>query len=122
MWSILRTDEIVRWITDLDDDAKEAIYKSLLILSEIGPSLGRPHVDSVRGSTYPNMKELRVQNKKRVFRIFFAFDPKRNAILLIGGDKRGDKKFYDTMIARADELYTLHLARTGRNHESKKKH
>ena len=55
------------------------------------------------------MKELRVQNKNRVFRIFFAFDPKQTGILLIAGDKRGDKKFYKTMIPQADKLYEKHL-------------
>jgi hypothetical protein len=121
MWLILRTDEIMSWIAEFDDNAKEAIFKSLLVLREIGPALGRPHVDSVKGSAYPNMKELRVQNKNRVFRIIFAFDPRRNAILLIGGDKRGNKKFYDTIIAKADALYTRHLARTGKKDENKTK-
>jgi hypothetical protein len=109
MWTIIRTEELVGWIRELDDDAKESIFKSLLVLRETGPALGRPHVDTVKGSEFPNMKELRVQNKGRVFRIFFAFDPVRNAILLIGGDKKGDNKFYDEMIPRADELYRRHL-------------
>ncbi len=70
MWTIQRTEEFSSWITGLDDDAKEAIYQSLLVLREIGPALGHPHVDTVKGSSFPNMKELRVQNKGRVFRIF----------------------------------------------------
>jgi hypothetical protein len=115
MWTIQRTGEIAAWITSLDDDAKEAIYKSLLVLREIGPALGRPHVDSVKGSSFPNMKELRVQNKGRVYRIFFAFDPERDAILLLGGDKRGNKKFYDTMIPRADALYRVHIGKMRKN-------
>jgi len=121
MWTIERTDEIEAWITGLDVEAKAAIFKSLFVLREIGPSLGRPHVDSVKGSAYSNMKELRVQNKGQVFRIFFAFDPKRDAILLIGGDKRGNKKFYETMIPKADELYSLHLAKLRKRYESNKK-
>ena len=122
MWKILRTNEIVFWIRELDDGAKEAILKRLLVLREIGPSLGRPQVDTVKGSEYPNMKELRVRNRGRVFRIFFAFDPSRNAILLIGGDKRGDKRFYEEMIPKADELYRRHLAILRKNDENKKKH
>ncbi len=98
MWIIERTEEILAWIAQLDDDAKEAIYKNLLILKDIGPSLGRPYVDSVKQSKHKNMKELRVQNKRRLFRIFFIFDPDRKAILLIGGDKRGDKRFYQRLI------------------------
>lgn len=109
MGIIKRTDEIVNWIKGLDVDAKEAIYKNLLILKNIGPSLGRPYVDSVSKSNHKNMKELRVQNKQRLFRIFFAFDPNRDVILLIGGDKRGDKRFYQRMVPMADTLYDQHL-------------
>ncbi len=67
------------------------------------------------------MKELRVQNKGQIIRIFFAFDPKREAILLIGRDKRGNKKFYEIMIPKADELYRLHLAKLRKRYESNKK-
>ncbi len=109
MWRIDRTDEVAAWIAELDNDAKEAIYKNLLILKDIGPSLGRPYVDAIKASKHKNMKELRVNNKKRVFRIFFVFDPKRNAILLIGGDKRGDKRFYQRMIPIAEKLYDRYL-------------
>src|SRR5208282_2494504 len=109
MWSIDRTDQISKWIKELDEDAKEVIFKGLLILREIGPSLGRPHVDTVKESRHKNMKELRIQNRQRVFRILFAFDPDRKAILLVGGDKRGDKRFYQTMVPRADYLFDEHL-------------
>ncbi|MCK4765183.1 MAG: type II toxin-antitoxin system RelE/ParE family toxin, partial [Candidatus Aminicenantes bacterium] len=105
MWVIERTDEIAEWIIELDDDAREAIYKNLLILKAMGPTLGRPYVDSIKDSRYKNMKELRVQNKKKLFRVFFVFDPDRKAILLIGGDKRGDKRFYQRLIPIADNLY-----------------
>lgn len=118
MWNIERTDEVASWIMELDDDAKEAILKGLLILKEIGPSLGRPYVDSVKRSKYQNMKELRIQSKLRIFRIFFAFDPERNVILLIGGDKRGDKRFYQKMIPIADRLYDRYLKKLGEKHEN----
>ncbi len=105
MWEITYSDEIDSWLKTLDNDALEAILKVLMILSEIGPSLGRPYVDSIKQSKYKNMKELRIQNKKRLFRILFIFDIKRNALLLIGGDKRGDKRFYKRMIPIADKIY-----------------
>lgn len=111
MWIIERTDEVAKWISVLDDDAKEAILKNLFILSEIGPSLGRPYVDSVKRSKHSNMKELRVQCKRKLIRILFAFDPDRKAILLIGEDKRGNKKFYQTVVPKADKLYDAHLKR-----------
>lgn len=109
MWIIDRTEEIAEWIKKLDEDAKEAILKSLLILQEIGPSLGRPYVDTINESKHKNMKELRIQNRQRLFRILFAFDPDRKAILLIGGDKRGDKRFYQKMIPIADALFGKHM-------------
>jgi len=109
VWPIDRTDQFSDWMSQLDADAKEALLKSLLILHEIGPSLGRPYVDTVKESRHKNMKELRVQNKLRVLRIFFAFDPDRSAILLIGGDKRGDRRFYQQMIPIADALLDKHL-------------
>lgn len=109
MWKIKRTNEIIEWVTSLDDDAKEAILKTLLILQEFGPSLGRPYVDTIKESRHANMKELRIQNKLRIFRIFFIFDIERNAILLIGGDKKGNKLFYKRMIPIADKLYDRHL-------------
>jgi hypothetical protein len=109
MWAIDRTEQVLEWINDLDEDAKEAIFKSLLILREVGPSLGRPYVDSIKESRHQNMKELRIQNRQRLFRILFAFDPGRNAILLVGGDKRGDKRFYQKMIPLADSLFDEHL-------------
>jgi hypothetical protein len=122
VWQIERTDEIANWIFSLDDDAKEAILKNLIILREIGPSLGRPYVDSVKGSRHKNMKELRIQNKKRVIRIFFIFDPDRKAILLIGGNKRGDKRFYEKIIPIADNLYEEYLERRSKKNGNKKKH
>jgi hypothetical protein len=109
MWIIDRTEEIAEWIKKLDEDAKEAILKSLLILQEIGPSLGRPYVDTINESKHKNMKELRIQNRQRLFRILFAFDPDRKAILLIGGDKRGEKRFYQKMIPIADALFDKHM-------------
>jgi hypothetical protein len=115
MWELDRTDELAEWVKSLDDDAREAIFKNLLILKEIGPALGRPYVDTVKQSRHKNMKELRTQNKKRVLRIFFIFDKTRKALLLIGGDKRGDKRFYERMIPLADDLYDKYLSSRRKN-------
>lgn len=122
-WEVNRTDEVLAWITTLDEESKIAILKSILILSDIGPELGRPHVDVLKGSKHKNMKELRVQNKKKVFRILFAFDPIRRAILLIGGDKKGDDNFYKKFIPKADSLYDQYLIKLEEeiNNERKKK-
>jgi hypothetical protein len=120
MWIIDRTNEVAQWIAQLNDEAQEAIYKNLLILKNIGPSLGRPYVDSINESKHKNMKELRIQHKKKLFRIFFVFDPERKAILLIGGDKRGDKRFYQRLIPIADKLYDQYLEKKENGNEKKK--
>lgn len=122
MWTLERTKEIADWVKNLDDDAKEAILKVLFILQKLGPSLGRPYVDTIKESKHQNMKELRIQNKKRVFRIFFVFDPKRKAILLVGGDKKGDKRFYKKMIPIADTLYDKYLLKMEKKNERKKEY
>jgi hypothetical protein len=111
MWEIRWTAEFEEWIVSsaVDPPARSDIRSSLLILREHGPALGRPHVDTIQGSRYPNMKELRVQSKGRPFRIFFAFDPVRRAILLIGGNKQGNRRFYDQYVAIADALFERHL-------------
>ena len=81
----------------------------MLVLERVGPGLGRPRVDTLKGSRYTNLKELRVQSNGRPFRILFVFDPVRNAVLLIGGDKSGRKRFYDTMIPLAERIYREYL-------------
>jgi hypothetical protein len=83
------------------------------ILEEYGPALGRPFADTLKGSSYPNLKELRVQHSGRPFRILFAFDPRRNAYLILGGDKTGDSNWYSDAIRRAEAIYALHLKEIG---------
>lgn len=104
-----QTGEFGDWYKTLDADAQEDIYEYLEVLKKLGPKLGRPYVDTIKGSQYPNMKELRVQSKGRPFRIIFAFDPERTAVLLTGGNKKGDKRFYKIMIPIADKLFSKYL-------------
>lgn len=98
-----------KWWKTLDENEQVSIAASVLVLEEEGPNLGRPHVDTIEGSRHTNMKELRTQHGGRPLRTFFAFDPRRAAILLIGGDKTGDKRFYDRLVPVADDLYDVHL-------------
>jgi hypothetical protein len=87
------------------------MFTAVRLLEEKGPLLGRPYADTLNGSKHKNMKELRAPHKKDVaLRAAFAFDSNRAAILLIGGDKHGERGFYEKMIAKADELFTAHLA------------
>lgn len=109
MWNIEYTDEFERWWDALDEDEQASVDASVRLLEEIGPSLSRPHADHVKGSKYPNMKELRTQHQGRPYRTLFAFDPRRVAILLIGSDKTGDKRWYKKFVPIADRLYGEHL-------------
>ena len=109
MWDIEYTDEFKEWWDTLTDDQQEDLVASVELLRNLGPALPRPHADVVKGSKYPNMKELRTQSQGKPLRTLFAFDPRRCAILLIGGDKTGDKRFYEKMVPIADKLYGEHL-------------
>lgn len=90
-----------------------AIAARARLIEEFGPQLGRPHVDTLEGSRHANMKELRCQTDDGVWRIAFAFDPGRKAVLLVGGDKSGssEKRFYRRLIAKADDRFDDHLRR-----------
>src|SRR5262245_49874407 len=109
MWDVEYTDEFGRWWATLQEEVQESIAHDVGLLEQIGPGLGRPRVDTVKGSKFSNMKELRTQHRGEPYRTFFAFDPRRCAILLIGGNKGGDARFYQTFIPLADRLYEEHL-------------
>jgi hypothetical protein len=87
------------------------------LLAQFGPQLGRPRVDTLKGSRHANMKELRLSAADGEWRVAFAFDPARKAILLIAGDKSGtsEKRFYREPIRKADLRFDEHLARYKRN-------
>jgi hypothetical protein len=108
-WDVEYTDEFDEWWSSLSDDEQADIAASVELLELHGPQLGRPHVDTIKGSRHTNMKELRTQSGGKPLRTLFAFDPRRTAILLIGGDKTGDNRFYDRMVPIADDLYDTHL-------------
>jgi hypothetical protein len=109
MWEVEYTDEFGVWWETLDEWEQESVGASVELLRQMGPQLPRPHADTLTGSKHTNMKELRTQHQGRPIRTLFAFDPRRTAILLIGGDKTGDKRFYERMIPLADRLYDEHL-------------
>ena len=109
MWEVEYTDEFELWWTNLTEDEQADVNASVELLENHGPQLGRPHVDTIKGSKHSNMKELRTQSGGKPLRTFFAFDPRRAAILLIGGDKTGDDRFYDRMVPIADGLYDTYL-------------
>jgi hypothetical protein len=98
---------------ELPDDAQDELLAHAALLEQFGPTLGRPRVDTLKGSRHANMKELRFRANDGVWRVAFAFDPKQQAILLVAGDKSGkaEKRFYRTLIKKADERFDAHLTR-----------
>lgn len=109
-YEIRATPEFREWMQTLTPAERESFDTAVNLLRERGPMLGRPYVDTVKNSAFANMKELRTAHDKHLaLRALFAFDPRRTAILLIGGDKHGKRGFYEKLIRQADELYREHL-------------
>ena len=111
-WTVLFHDDFETEFNAFDKQLQDELLAHALLLGEFGPNFGRPTVDGLKGSKHPNMKELRFGWEGGVWRIAFAFDPKRQAILLIGGDKGGadQRRFYKQLIKVADERFDNHLA------------
>jgi len=109
MWEVEYTNEFEEWWETLGEAEHKRISYSVNLLREAGPSLPFPHSSEAKGSRHGAMRELRSQCEGRPLRTFYAFDPRRTAILLIGGDKTGDDRFYDEMIPKADKIYDEYL-------------
>ena len=113
-WEVEFTDEFNDWWTELTAEEQEDISAIVGVLEERGPGLRRPHVGPIVTSRHANMKELIIQHAGRPYRVLFAFDPRRAAILLIGGDKTGNANWYDEFVPRADALYDQHIVQLNR--------
>lgn len=108
-WHVEYTDEFGEWWSGLSESQQEDVAASVALLETLGPHLPFPHSSGVEGARHRHMRELRVQSGGKPLRTFYAFDPRRSAILLIGGDKTGNDRFYETFVPIADELYDIHL-------------
>ena len=108
-WDVEYTDEFGQWWGLLTEAAQESIDASVRLLEQLGPQLGFPHSSGVAGSRFRHLRELRVQHHGRPLRILYAFDARRSAILLLGGDKTGDDRWYREQVPVADRLYQAHL-------------
>ena len=108
-WDVEYTDEFGTWWTELEDIHQDRIAATVGLLAAQGPSLPFPHSSGINGSRHAHMRELRVQSGGAPLRIFYAFDPRRTAILLIGGDKTGKDRFYEDYVPLADDLYDVYL-------------
>jgi hypothetical protein len=115
-WSVILADEFNPEYEALHEEVQDEIVAMSLLLEISGPLLGRPHADTLHGSRHANMKELRFHAADGEWRVAFAFDPHRRAILLVAGDKSGGSqtRFYRELIRKADERFDAHLGRVNR--------
>lgn len=112
-WTVEMADEFVSEFTALDQAIQDELLAHAKLLEQFGPTLGRPTVDTLKGSKHANLKELRFDAADGVWRTAFAFDPRRHGVLLAAGDKSGasEKRFYRGLIATADARFDAHLER-----------
>jgi hypothetical protein len=122
-WVVEIGDEFEPEFNDLDEEVRTEILAHTRLLQQFGPQLGRPRADTLNGSRHANMKELRFDAADGVWRVAFAFDPKRKAILLVAGDKSGvsEKKFYKALITKADDRFDAHIARIKEKEKKERK-
>lgn len=115
-WAVEMATEFKPEFDQLHQDVRTEILAMSLVLQKFGPQLGRPRVDTLKGSRHANMKELRFSAADGEWRVAFAFDSRRRAILLVAGDKSGgsEKRFYRELIRKADNRFDAHLAGIGR--------
>jgi len=109
-WDVEVADQFGVWWNDLTVEEQESIVPVVRLLQTHGPSLRFPYSSGIAGSRHPHMRELRIQHEGRPYRILYAFDPRRAAILLIGGDKTGNDRWYGEYIPLADRIYDEHIA------------
>ena len=112
-WTVLIGDEFEPEFLTLPREVQDETLAMTRLLQQFGPNLGRPRADTLKDSRHANMKELRFNANDGVWRVAFAFDPKRRAILLVAGDKSGgsQKRFYRELIRKADDRFDAHLER-----------
>jgi hypothetical protein len=120
-WDVDLHDEFVPEYGELHKDVQDELLAHIALFERFGPQLGRPRVDTLNGSRHANMKELRFDAAGGVWRFAFAFDPKRRAIVLCGGDKSGgsEKRFYRRLIEKADDRFDAHLTAIKQQKERK---
>jgi hypothetical protein len=108
-WHVEFTDEFEEWWNGLEESEQIKIAAAVRLVEEYGPDLPYPMSSGVGGSRHSHMRELRIQVQGRPFRVVYAFNPMRAAILLVGGDKTGNDRWYETNLPIADRLYDRHL-------------
>ena len=108
-WEVEFSDEFGEWWVGLTAAEQKSIDFTVGLLGEAGPTLKMPHSSGIETSRHTHMRELRIQHEGRPYRVLYAFDPRRAAILLIGGDKTGNNRWYEEYVPRGDDIYDQHL-------------
>lgn len=121
-WEVEYTDEFAQWWDTLSEREQTAVDSCVRQLEDLGPVLPFPHSSDVRGFRHGVMRELRVRSGGTPIRVFYAFDEKRTALLLIGGRKGSNNRFYDQMVHVADRLFDEHLAELRAAHQKETTH
>lgn len=112
-WEIEYTDDFYQWWDSLTEAEQDSVAHHVKLLEEMGVHLTHPYCSKVIESKHANMRELRPQHEGRPYRVLYAFDPRRVAILLIGGDKTGNDRWYEIYVPLADKIYDEHLKEIG---------
>jgi hypothetical protein len=116
------SDEFGGWWDSLAEDEQESVTYTIKLLEQEGLNLTRPHTAVIHGSSVSHLRELRCQHRGRPYRILYAFDPRRMAVLLIGGDKTGNARWYREFVPKAESIYMdllKELAAEKRSEQSK---
>jgi hypothetical protein len=109
VWGVEFSDEFGEWWDELTAAEQKSVDYTVSLLQEVGPALRMPHSSGIETSRHTHMRELRIQHEGRPYRVLYAFDPRRVALLLIGGDKTGSDRWYEQAVPRADAIYDRHL-------------
>jgi hypothetical protein len=112
-WEVEFSDEFGEWWNGLTAAEQQSVDFTVSLLQEAGPTLRMPHSSGVETSRDTHMRELRIQHEGRPYRVLYAFDPRRAAMLLVGGDKTGNDRWYEEFVPRADAIYERHLREAG---------
>ena len=108
-WAVEYTDEFDEWWQGLDEGEQKSVAVVVTLLEEFGAMLKFPHSSGIKSSRHSHMRELRIQHQGGPYRVLYTFDPRRTAILLLGGTKVGDDRWYEVNVAKADDIYDCYL-------------
>jgi len=108
-WDIEYTEQFLKWWHNLKEEEQITVDASIRLLEHFGPNLRFPYSSGIAGSKFGHMRELRIQHQGKPYRVLYAFDPRRVALLLLGGNKQGKNDWYKKFISIADQLYEQHI-------------